>query len=52
MNGLRVFKLLWKKYSKIGNENGMNAKASSQGIQRDQFHYFWSCILEDVNFRD
>ena len=47
---LRVFKLLKKIYDELGNENSMNEKASSQGIQRDQFHYFWSCILEDMNF--
>ena len=42
MEGFRVFKLLKKIYNEWGNENSMRAKASSQGIQRDQFHYFWS----------
>ena len=37
IEGFGVFKLLWKKHSKIGNENGTSMKASSQAIQRDQF---------------
>ena len=47
---LRIFKLLKKNYSKLGTENSTSAKALSQGIQRDQFHYFWSYILEDTKF--
>ena len=35
IEGFEIFKLLWKKYSKIGNENGTSTKASSQAIQRD-----------------
>ena len=51
IEGFRVFKLLWKKYSKIGNKNSASTKASSQAIQRDQFRYFWSYTLKDMNFR-
>ena len=47
---LRVFKFLKKIYDKLIIENSTSAKASSQAIQRDQFHYFWSYILEDTEF--
>ena len=50
MKGFKVFKLLRKIYNKLRTGNSTGAKASSQRIQRDQFHYFWSYILEDTEF--
>ena len=37
IRGFKVFKLLNKIYNEWGIENSTNTKASSQGIQQDQF---------------
>ena len=51
IRGFEVFKLLKNIYNKLGIDNRTSAKASSQAIQRDQIRYFWSYILEDMNFQ-
>ena len=45
------FELFTKQEGKFEFGTRTDAKASSQGIQRDQFRQFWSSIQKVINFR-
>ena len=44
------FELITKQEEKLKLGTRTDAKASSQGIQRDQFHEFWSSVQEVIEF--
>ena len=45
-----VLELIIKNEEKLKLKNRTSAKASSQGIQRDQFRNFWSSVQEVFEF--
>ena len=46
-----VFQLMMRNEEKLNYENRTDAKTSSQGIQQDRFHQFWTSVQEVMDFR-